>query len=52
MSYDEVYMGRMAIDNCSISRFRFSGDGWTPVCINDSSHILMAGIEAGSPIAP
>lgn len=39
MGFDEVLIGRLAIENCSISRFVFNREGWTPVCVNDNFHI-------------
>jgi probable phosphoglycerate mutase len=39
MGFDERLITTMTLDNCSITRFTFSKDGWTPLCINDSSHI-------------
>jgi broad specificity phosphatase PhoE len=39
MGFDEVHIGRLGIENCSISRFVFNREGWKPVCLNDSFHI-------------
>ena len=41
---------RIVLDNASISRFKFNKTGWSPVCINDSSHILNAGAYSASEI--
>ena len=43
MGFDENLIWRIVLDNASISRFKFNKSGWSPVCINDSSHILNAG---------
>ena len=40
MGFDDSLIWRMAIDNCSISRFVFDSEGWRIVSLNDSSHIL------------
>ena len=39
MGFDERLIGRIVLDNCSISRFLFSSEGWSTLSINDSSHI-------------
>ena len=39
MGFDERLVWRVAVDNCSISRFRFDKNGWAVVSLNDSSHI-------------
>ena len=39
MGFDEGIMLRLAVDNCSISRFIFDSQGWRVVCLNDSAHI-------------
>ena len=39
MGFDEGLITKMTLDNCSITRFLFNRDGWTPLCINDSYHI-------------
>ena len=39
MGFDERLIGRIVLDNCSISRFLFSSEGWSALSINDSSHI-------------
>jgi probable phosphoglycerate mutase len=39
MGFDEGLITKMALDNCSITRFLFDREGWTPLCINDSYHI-------------
>lgn len=52
MGFDENLIWRIVLDNTSISRFKFNKFGWTPVSINDSSHILAAGLNAASEITP
>lgn len=52
MGFDENFIWRIVLDNCSISRFRFTKEGWIPVCMNDSSHIRGAGLDARSEITP
>ena len=42
MGFDEGLITKIALNNCSITRFLFSKDGWTPLCINDSYHIRKA----------
>ena len=39
MGFDEGFITKMALDNCSITRFLFNKAGWTPLCINDACHI-------------
>ena len=39
MGFDDRFVTRSALDNCSISRFVFNQEGWSVVCLNDSSHI-------------
>lgn len=39
MGFDEGLITRIALDNCSITRFRFDRSGWSPICINDSYHV-------------
>ena len=39
MGFDDRFVTRSALDNCSISRFVFGREGWSLVCLNDSSHI-------------
>ena len=39
MGFDERFLWRIALDNTSISRFRFSKEGWRLICINDSAHL-------------
>ena len=39
MGFDDRIVTRSALDNCSISRFVFNQEGWSLVCLNDSSHI-------------
>ena len=39
MGFDEGLIMRIALANCSITRFRFDKSGWTPICINDSYHV-------------
>ena len=43
MGFDERMAWRVAVDNCSISRFLFDKNGWAVVSLNDSSHI---GVDA------
>ena len=43
MGFDDRFVTRSALDNCSISRFVFNQDGWSLVSLNDSSHIDGAG---------
>ena len=39
MAFDDRFLERIDLFNCSISRFRFSNVGWSVICINDHSHI-------------
>ena len=39
MGFDYRFIMRIALDNCSISRFLFNREGWSVVSINDSSHL-------------
>ena len=39
LGFDHRFIRRMALDNCSISRFVFDTGGWFAICINDSSHL-------------
>ena len=39
LGFDQRMLWRMALDNCSISRFRFNREGWSLLTINDSLHI-------------
>ena len=39
MGFDEQFIGKIALENTSISRFRFNREGWFPVCINDAAHL-------------
>ena len=43
LGFDDVYVRRFQLDNCSITRFRFASSGWFPVTVNDSSHTLGIG---------
>ena len=52
MGFDENMMWKISLDNTSISRFIFNSVGWSPVSLNDSSHILAAGLSAESEITP
>ncbi|MGH2543096.1 MAG: histidine phosphatase family protein [Ardenticatenaceae bacterium] len=50
MGFDESFIWRFALDNTSVSRFKFNKDGWFPICINDSSHVRYAGLTAESAV--
>lgn len=39
LGFDEAFIGRMSLDNTSISRFSFGHDGWHAICINDGAHL-------------
>jgi broad specificity phosphatase PhoE len=39
MGFDESFIWRTALDNCSISRFRFTHEGWMAISINDAAHV-------------
>ena len=39
MGFDDRFVTRSALDNYSIPCFVFGRDGWSVVCLNDSSHI-------------
>ena len=39
MGYDDRFVLRLEVDNCSISRFGFDRGGWSVLCINDSYHL-------------
>lgn len=43
LGFDDMYIRRFRLDNCSISRFLFGPNGWFPVSINDSGHTLSVG---------
>ncbi len=43
LGFDDVYVRRFQLDNCSITRFRFTSWGWFPIAINDSSHTRVIG---------
>ena len=43
LGFDDVYIRRLWLDNCSITRFLFTSTGWWPITINDASHILGVG---------
>ncbi len=38
MGFNDSLVGRFALNNTSISRFRFNRHGWFPVSINDATH--------------
>ncbi len=52
MGFDESFIGRIRLDNTSISRFRFDHEGWFTICINDSWHIRTADVSGSSEITP
>ncbi|MCH9009383.1 MAG: histidine phosphatase family protein [Chloroflexi bacterium] len=52
MGFDESFIGKIRLDNTSVSRFRFDHEGWFSICINDSWHIRTAGISGSSEITP
>lgn len=39
LGFDEAFIGRMLLDNTSISRFKFNHDGWHAISINDGAHL-------------
>ncbi len=39
LSFDQRFIWRMRLDNCSISRLRFDSEGWRLLSINDAAHI-------------
>lgn len=39
LGFDEQFIWKTALDNTSVSRFRFNREGWFPVCINDTAHL-------------
>lgn len=41
MRFDDRFIWRLKLDNCSISKFLFKQEGWFPLSINDSAHIEM-----------
>jgi len=43
LNFDDVYIRRFQMDNCSITRLRFTSEGWFPITINDASHSLGIG---------
>ena len=50
MGFDEAFIGRIPLENTSISRFRFNHEGWSAQCINDSAHLRGAGLDGESAI--
>ena len=48
MGCDHRLITRMALDNCSVSRFLFDKEGWSPLCINDSWHVHQSGLTSPS----
>ncbi len=40
LGFDQRFIWRMPLDNCSISRLRFDNGGWQLISINDAVHIL------------
>ena len=43
MGFKERLIFTLRVDNCSISRFRFSSDAWSVFCINDAAHTAEIG---------
>ena len=43
LGFDDVYIRRFWLDNCSITRMLFTSEGWFPLTINDASHTLGVG---------
>ena len=43
MGFNDRLTGRVRLDNCSISRFRFDSGAWSVISINDASHTLSIG---------
>ena len=39
MGFDDRFIEKLELNNCSISRFVFSREGWRVVCLNDSYHM-------------
>ena len=39
LEYDQSFIKKMAMDNTSISQFKYNDIGWRLVRINDSSHL-------------
>ena len=52
MGFDESFIGKIRLDNTSVSRFRFDHEGWFSICINDSWHIRTADISGSSETTP
>ena len=48
MGFDEGLIRRLSIYNCSISRLLFNKEGWSVICINDSSHLVRGGLGGTS----
>ena len=44
LGFDQRFVWRLPLDNCSISRFRFDSRGWQLISINDAAHI--AGMDS------
>lgn len=40
MGFNDALLGRVALDNTSISRFVFDRNGWSVVRLNDASHLM------------
>ena len=43
LRFDDRFIWRFKLDNCSISKFLFKKEGWFPLCINDSGHLHQIG---------
>ena len=39
LGFDEQFIWKTALENTSISRFRFNREGWFPISINDTAHL-------------
>ncbi|MDA0770663.1 MAG: histidine phosphatase family protein [Chloroflexi bacterium] len=52
LGFDEKFIGRMPLDNTSISRFRFNHEGWFAVSINDGAHLRGTALDGRSAITP
>jgi broad specificity phosphatase PhoE len=43
MGFNDRLIWRISLDNCSLSRFLFSKEGWFLLCINDGFHLQQIG---------